>query len=305
MATSHDLIIVGGGIAGMTAAIYAARADLDVLLLEREICGGLANSTYSIENFPSYSRINGMELMQKVKDHAESLKVRIEEIAEVENFEFDAYRKTVSTSEQRYHAKSIILATGRVPIHLPIETDWEEHIHYCSVCDGISYKGKDLVLVGGGNSSFDESLYLIDLGVRSIVIIETMEMCAAEEVTQKKAFATGKIAARTNARLSAIIPQAGRGRIVVKDIAFGSSEEIVADGVFVFIGQRPNTRGLEGKIDLDSNGYIVADYLMHTTRPGVFAAGDVIAKKYRQLTTAMSDGTIAALEAVKYIRECA
>ena len=165
------------------------------------------------------------------------------------------------------------------------------------MCDGIAYKDKDLVLVGGGNSSFDESLYLIDLGVRSIVIIEAMETCVAEKVTQKKAFATGKIAARTNARLSAIIPQAGRGRIVVEDIA--------ADGVFVFIGQQPNTRTLEGKLDLDSNGYIVTDYLMHTNRSGVFAAGDVIAKKYRQLTTAMSDGTIAALEAVKYIRECA
>ena len=305
MTTSHDLVIVGGGIAGMPAAIYAARADLDLLLLEREICGGLANSTYSVENFPSYQRINGMELMQKVKGHAESLKVKIEEIAEVESFEFDADQKIVSTPEQRYHAKSVILATGRVPIHLPIETDWEEHIHYCSVCDGIAYKGKDLVLVGGGNSSFDESLYLIDLGVRSIVIIEAMETCVAEEVTQKKAFATGKIAARTNTRLSAIIPQAGRGRIVVEDIASGSSEDIAADGVFVFIGQQPNTRTLEGKIDLDSNGCIVTDYLMHTNRSGVFTAGDVIAKKYRQLTTAMSDGTIAALEVVKYIRECA
>jgi thioredoxin reductase (NADPH) len=127
----------------------------------------------------------------------------------------------------------------------------------------------------------------------------------AEEVTQKKAFATGKIAARTNARLAAIIPQAGQGRIIVEDIPSGSSEQIVADGVFVFIGQRPNTRALEGKIDLDSGGYIVADNLMHTNHPGVFAAGDVISKKYRQLTTAMSDGTIAALEAVKYIRECA
>jgi thioredoxin reductase (NADPH) len=303
MARSHDLIIVGGGMAGMTAAIYAARANLDVLVLEREICGGLANSTYSVENFPSYSRINGMELMQKVKDHVESLKVRIEEIAEVDHFQFDSDRKAVSTPEQRYHAKSIILATGRVPIHLPIETDWEEHIHYCSVCDGIACKGKDLVLVGGGNSSFDESLFLIDLGVRSIVIIESMETCPAEEVTQKKAFATGKIADRTNARLSGIIWQAGRGRIIVEDISSGSSEPIAADGVFVFIGQRPNTRTLEGQIELDSSGYIVADNLMHTNRPGVFAPGDVIAKKYRQLTTAMSDGTIAALEAVKYIRE--
>lgn len=305
MGAAHDLIIIGGGPAGMTAAIYAARANLAVLVLEREICGGLANFTHSVENFPSYPRINGMELMEKFKDHVESLKVKIEEIAEVIKVDFDSDWKTIITPEQEYSAKSMILATGRVPNHLPIETDWIEHIHYCSVCDGAGYKGKDLVLVGGGNSGFDESLYLIDLGVRSIVIVESMKNCLADELTQKKAFGTGKIIAKTNTRVSAIIAKADRGQIILEDLHSGSSEQITTDGVFVFIGQRPNTKMLEGKINLDSCGYIMANHLMHTNCPGVFAAGDVVAKKYRQLTTAMSDGTIAALEAVNYVRECA
>ena len=304
MAAAHDLIIVGGGPAGMTAAIYAARANLDILVLEREICGGLANYTHAVENFPSYPSINGMELMQKIKDHAKLLGVKIEEITEAIGFDLNSDQKTVSTPEHRYRAKSIILAPGRVPVHLPIETDWDEHIHYCSVCDGAGYSGKDLVLVGGGNSGFDESLYLTDLGVRSIVIVESMEVCTAEGSTQKKAFATGKIVAKTNTRVSAIVPKADRGQIIIEDIRSGASEQITADGVFVFIGQRPNTKMLEGIINLDRSGYIMTDNLMHTNRPGVLAAGDVVTKKYRQLTTAMSDGTIAALEAAKYIHEC-
>jgi thioredoxin reductase (NADPH) len=161
----------------------------------------------------------------------------------------------------------------------------------------------DLVIVGGGNSGFAESLYLIDLGVRSIVIVESMESCPADASTQAKAFATGKILSKTNARVAAVTPEAGRGQVLIEDIHSGCPEQITVDGVFVFIGPRPNTKMLEGEIALDDCGYFVADQLMQTNRPGVFGAGDVVGKKYRQLTTAMSDGTIAALEAVKYIRE--
>jgi thioredoxin reductase (NADPH) len=200
---------------------------------------------------------------------------------------------------------SVIFATGRVPIKLPIETEWDEHVHYCSVCDGAGYRGKDLVVVGGGNSGFDESLYLIDLGVKSIVIVESMKTCLAAETTQRRAFETGKIAAKTNTRVSAISPKSGRGQIVLENIESSLPEEITADGIFVFIEQMPNTKILDGIVDLDSSGYILTDSLMHTNCPGVFAAGDVAAKKYRQLTTAMSDGTIAALEAVKFVREYA
>jgi thioredoxin reductase (NADPH) len=305
MSEFHDLVIVGGGMAGMTAAIYAARANLDVLVLEREICGGLANTTYSVENFPSWPRINGMELMEKVKDHVRSLDVAIEEIAEVVRIEPEGDRKTVVTAERDYTCRSLILATGRVPIRLPIETDWEEHVHYCSVCDGAGYRGKDLVVVGGGNSGFDESLYLADLGVRSIVIVEAMDHCVADTSTQRRALDTGRIKVRTSTRVAGIAPQAGRGRIAIEDVRSGASGQLDADGLFVFIGQRPNTGVLEGRIALDESGYIGADSLMHTSCPGVFAAGDVVAKRYRQLTTAMADGTIAALEAVSYIRAAA
>jgi thioredoxin reductase (NADPH) len=137
------------------------------------------------------------------------------------------------------------------------------------------------------------------------MIVESMKTCLAAETIQRRAFETGKIAAKTNTRISTITTKSGRGRVFLEDIESGLPEEITTDGIFVFIGQRPNTKILDGIVELDSCGYILADSLMHTNYPGVFAAGDVVAKKYRQLTTAMSDGTIAALEAVKYIREYA
>jgi thioredoxin reductase (NADPH) len=289
--------------AGMTAAIYAAKANLRTILLEKEICGGLANFTHSVENFPSYPRIHGMELMEKVKRQVEGLGVRVEEISDVATVDFGKGLKRVVTTDRTYTADAVILATGRVPVRLPIETDWDEHIHYCSVCDGAAYKGKDLVVVGGGNSGFDECLYLVELGVRSIRILEAAEACPAAADTQARALKTGRISVRTGIQIRAIAGELERGRILARDDRTGAAEEIEADGVFVFMGQRPNTRMLEGVVALDPAGYILTDGLMGTSCPGVFAAGDVTAKKYRQLTTAMADGTIAALEAARFVRE--
>jgi len=301
--SDFDVVIVGGGIAGMTAAIYVARANLTTIILEKGICGGLANWTNTVDNFPSYQSVHGMDLMQKIKDHVESLNVGIEEIAEVNYLELDVPDKIIKTTEATYKGKSIILATGRVPIPLPLETDWQDHIHYCSICDGSLYKGKDLVVVGGGNSGFDESLYLLSLGVKSIVLVEEMDTCSADQTIQEKALATRKITCRTNTRIREICQQEGRGNITLENTKSRSTERTMADGIFVFIGQSPNTKFMEGRVKLDSFGYIITDEFMHTDIPGVFAAGDVIVKRYRQLTTAMSDGTIAALEAIKYVRE--
>jgi len=301
--SDFDVVIVGGGIAGMTAAIYVARANLTTIILEKGICGGLANWTNTVDNFPSYQSVHGMDLMQKIKDHVESLNVGIEEIAEVNYLELDVPDKIIKTTEATYKGKSIILATGRVPLPLPLETDWQDHIHYCSICDGSLYKGKDLVVVGGGNSGFDESLYLLSLGVKSIVLVEEMDTCSADQTIQEKALATRKITCRTNTRIREICQQEGRGNITLENTKSRSTERTMADGIFVFIGQSPNTKFMEGRVKLDSFGYIITDEFMHTDIPGVFAAGDVIVKRYRQLTTAMSDGTIAALEAIKYVRE--
>ena len=178
MQSEYDLVIIGGGMAGMSAAIYGARGGLSTLVLEQEICGGLANWTHTVENFPSHPRISGMELMERVKEHAESAGAEIMEIAQVESLDLISELKLLQTDEGEFRARAVIIATGRKPVALPLETDWEEHIHYCSLCDGILYKGKDVIVVGGGNSAFDESLYLAGLGVRSITIVEALPAAA-------------------------------------------------------------------------------------------------------------------------------
>ena len=156
---AFDLIILGGGPAGMTAAVYAAKANLNTIILESNITGGLVNSTWLVENFPSVPSIHGMELMQKMRSHVDSLDVTIEEVCEVEHLDFEDRWIKVETDDLIYRAPAIILCTGRNPIPLDVDKECEQ-VHYCSVCDGAPYKGKHIIVLGGGNSAFDESLYL-------------------------------------------------------------------------------------------------------------------------------------------------
>ena len=293
---------LGGGIGGMTAALYAARANLSVRIVEKEVCGGLVNWTHTVENVPSYKSIHGMDLMTACREHVESLGVAIEEVNEVEEVRLDGQPKEIRTSEgDSFTADVVIIATGRKPIPLPVETAFEK-VHYCSVCDGTAYKDKDVLVVGGGNSGFDESLYLAGLGVRSVHIVEMFPACAAAQSTQDRALATSIIRANVNTTITALDPLPdGRCRASLRDAASGAASEETVDGVFCFIGQKPNTALFEGLIDMEK-GYIRTDEDMRTSLPGVFAVGDVRAKRYRQITTAMGDGTVAALEAERFIR---
>ncbi len=300
---SYDLIIIGGGICGMTAAIYAARANLRVCILEKEVCGGLVNWTNTVENVPSYPAIHGEELMDKCREHVDSLGVHIEEVDGVEKVDLSGPLKRVNTSEGGiYESKAVIVATGRRPIPMPVETDFPK-VHYCSVCDGAAYKNKDVIVVGGGNSGFDESLYLAGLGVNSIHIIELFPQCIAAASTQKKAEQSGKIRVSTSTKIIAVETQpSGKGLVHLQDEANSRAYTEEVDGIFCFIGQVPNTSIFEGVLGMEG-GYIKTNADMETNILGVYAAGDVIVKKYRQITTAMSDGTIAALQVERYIRK--
>jgi thioredoxin reductase (NADPH) len=301
MRTDHDLVIIGGGIAGMTAAIFAARANIPTVVLEEEVCGGLANWTHTVENFPSHSTISGMELSQKVRNHVETAGADIVEIAQVTDLDLLSTQKTLKTDEGDFQCRAVIIATGSKPIPFPLETEWQDHIHYCSVCDGNLYKGKNVLVLGGGNSAFDESLYLLDLGVKSITIVEALPKCTAAEGTVQKAIETGNVEILTDSKIQKLVPK-GKTSIVMVQNNNNKNEKIFEiDGIFVFIGQTPSTKFLNGQVQLDEFGYILTNQDMHTNLAGVFAAGDVVKKRYRQLTTAMADGTIAALEAKKYL----
>jgi len=300
MDREFDLIILGGGIAGMTAAIYAARANLKTVILEERVCGGLVNSTHVVENFPSYPSINGMDLMEKVREHVDQLGAEVIEVVEIEQLDLQSDLKTVDTDEGSFKAPAVIIATGRTPRPLPIEHDFEQ-VHYCAICDGSGYQGKNVLVVGGGNSGVDESLYLLGLGVRKLTLIEEMDKLFASETACAQLKSKDNVEIHISTRLSSLHGEDRLRGVSLENIHDGSACSRDIDGIFVYIGQQPKTTLFAGQLELDTSGYVKVDAEMRTSTPGIFGAGDVIQKRYRQITTAMGDATIAALSAVEYL----
>jgi thioredoxin reductase (NADPH) len=296
-----DIVIIGGGIAGLTAAVYGARAGLKAVVLEQHTCGGLANWAVEIENFPSHEKIGGQELMTRIKNQAEKLNVAIREIAEIQEISLGEQLKIIKTDEDTLQAKAVIVATGREPIRLPVEEN-SEHIHYCAICDAVAYRGKDVLVVGGGNSGVCDALYLLNQGVSGITLIEQQDRLFAAQKTQDTLLARKEVTVLTSTEICGLNIDGKCHCVTLKDNQSGACREVEVSGIFVYIGQIPNTGMLKGILEMDEQGYILGDENMHTNIAGVFVAGDVRKKKYRQLTTAMNDGTIAALEAEEYIR---
>lgn len=285
----------------MTAAIYLAKANVRAVILEKAICGGLCNFTYVVENFPSYPSIHGMDLMQKVREHVDHLGVTVEEVCEIERMELTGPEKVIETDEAVYKGTAVIVATGRKPILLDVPGG--EAVHYCSICDGFAYVGKRVLVVGGGNSGFDESLYLLRIGIKHITLVEMMDRFFAAQSAQDELLKNGNVDARKRTKVIEVLLENGKVRgAILENLASGARETIEVDGVFAFLGQKPTTEFLKGIVDLDDDGYVLAGEDMSTNVPGVFSAGDLNRKRFRQLTTAMNDGTIAALVCERYVR---
>lgn len=302
---SFDILIIGGGMAGMTAAVYAARANRNCAVLESVITGGLANSTYTVENFPSYIEVHGMDLMQKVRDQVDALGVLVEELCEIESMDLAAQPKVIETADAIYKAKAVIVATGRKPIPLDVPTECAQ-VHHCAICDGAPYKGKRVLVVGGGNSAFDEGLYLRQLGVAHITVVEVMDRLFAAQSTQDALLGFDNVDCRLSTRVKDLVVENDiLKEAVLENKNTGETDSIKVDGIFVFLGQVPNSDMFKDVLNLDKNGYALADENMQTNVPGVFSAGDINVKQFRQLTTAASDGTIAALMADRFIRTLA
>jgi thioredoxin reductase (NADPH) len=243
-----------------------------------------------------------MELMQKVRDQVDRLGVTVEEVCEIERIDFHASPKVVETEEMRYEANAVIVATGRKPSPLDVPTECEQ-VHHCAICDGAPYKGRKVLLVGGGNSAFDEGLYLMQLGVADMVIVEAMDRLFAAQSAQDALLGHDKVSCRLNTVVKDLVVE-GRAlkAAILENTATGERSSVEVDGVFVFLGQRPNSELFKDVLTLDKAGYVVADERMQTNIPGVFSAGDINAKDFRQLTTAAADGTIATLMADRHIR---
>ena len=299
----YDVLVLGGGPAGMTAAIYARRANLRVALLETSVTGGLVNSTYTVENFPSYPEIHGMELMEKMREHVDHMGVDVEEVFEVTGLELGGDEKIVYGDDVVYKAPAIILATGRKPIALDVPTECDQ-MHFCAICDGAPYKNKRVLVVGGGNSAFDEALYLLNLGVAELTIVEIMDRYFAAQTTQDALLGDSRVKGYTSTRVVDVEVTEGKlSAAILENTQTGKRTTHPVDGIFVFLGQSPNNEWFKDVVNLDDKGYILTNEDMSTNIPGVFGAGDINHKQYRQITTAVSDGTIAALAAEHWLRK--
>jgi thioredoxin reductase (NADPH) len=302
----QDVIVIGGGPAGLTAALYAARAAASPLVLIGEAVGGQAATTHEIENYPGFPEgVGGSALAQQMQAHAERFGAKIS-FELVTGVDFKVHPFKVRTRMQEYRAKTVIVSTGSSPrkLGVPGEKEYSGHgVSYCATCDGYFFKDKDVVVVGGGNSALDESLFLARL-VNSIKIVHRRDELRADPILQERASAQDKIEFVWNSVVEEILGENGEANAVrVRNVQSDEVSTIETGGVFVYIGHLPNTEVFREQLELDEFGYIVTDRRQHTSVPGVFAAGDVQDAVFRQIVTAAGTGSAAAIEAIRYLDE--
>lgn len=300
-----DLIIIGGGPAGLTAAIYAARAKLNMLLLENEIIGGQVRSSYTIENYPGYKTIEGGALADLMSEQAKELGAKISAYENIIKVQLAEGNNIIETDKFIYHSKTVIISTGATPKKLPIANESKftsKGVHYCAVCDGAVYEGSVLGVVGGGNSALEEALFLTKFASK-VIMIRRFDYFKGEKATIQEVLDNPKIEVMYNWDLVNVTGDVFVNKAIIKNTITNEEKEIELDAVFGYIGTEPKTQLFKGFIELTSQGYIKTDENMQTNIKGVYAAGDVREKQFRQITTAVADGTIAALSAEKYIVE--
>ena len=301
----YDLIIIGGGPAGLTAGIYAARARLKTLIIGQLVPGGQVASTEWVENYPGFPEgISGMELVKKMEQQAQ--KFGIEVLAdEIKSVDFQDKIRLVKTSDKEFRALALIIATGTdyKKLNVPGEEKFKGRgVSYCATCDGPFFKDKDIAVIGCGNSGLQEGLFLMKFA-KSISFIEFLPQMTAEKILQERVTQDPKNKFYLNSQLTSINGENKVESVSIKRRDTGNTEDIIVQGVFIFVGLLPNTQFLKGKLMLNQWGYIKANQNTETSVPGVFAAGDVREKILQQITTATSDGSIAAFMVEKYIEK--
>lgn len=301
----YDVIIIGAGPAGMTAAVYASRANLSTLMIERGIPGGQMANTEEVENYPGYDSILGPELSTKMFDHAKKFGAEYAygDIKEIVNG--DEY-KTLKAGSKEFKARAIILATGAEykKVGVPGENELGGRgVSYCAVCDGAFFKGKDLVVVGGGDSAVEEGVYLTRFA-NKVTIVHRRSELRAQKILQDRAFANEKVDFIWNHTIKEINEKDGKvGSVTLLSTEDGSEMDFKADGVFIYIGLVPLTKPFQSLGIVNENGYIETNEDMETKIPGIYAAGDLREKTLRQIVTATGDGSIAAQSAQHYIEQ--
>jgi len=298
----YDVIIIGGGPAGLAAGIYAKRALMNTLLIEKVGIGGQIIKTHMLENYPGFPEISGMDLMQKMEEHVNKFELEIK-FTEVLQIKDGGSIKTVVTSDGEIETKTVIIATGTHPKSLGIPGEQEfmgKGVSTCATCDGFFFKGKDVALVGGGDSAIVEALFLTKM-VDKVYVIHRRDKLRAEKINQKKAFNNPKIEFVWNSNLIAIEGKDTVEKAVVQNKLTEEITELSVGGVFMYVGIKPNTDFVDA--DKDETGFIITKPDLSTSIPGVFCAGDCRTTLIRQVVTAVGDGALAAVSAEKYIAE--
>lgn len=300
-----DVIIIGAGAAGLTAGIYSSRAKLSTLILNEGAVGGQMILTEEIANYPGVETMKGYELAGIMKNQAKSFGCKIKSNIKISNYKFEGDIKKIELTDGRsFKGKTVILTPGGRPRSLEIEGEDAfrgKGISYCATCDGDFFTGKEVVVVGGGNSALEEAVALTKYATKVTIVHQFGQFQAFEHAIQE---------AKQNPKIEFVMESELRGfygngqlqKVTIQHLQTGKISELKTDGTFIFVGYQPNTETLQGLVMLNERKEIVVDSEMKTNIKGVFAAGDCINKRYRQVTTAVAEGTIAALSASEYLR---
>ena len=301
----YDMIVVGGGPGGYTAALYAARSGLSTLVLEKLSAGGQMALTEQIDNYPGFEDgIDGFTLAEKMQQQAERFGAR-SEYAQVERMDLAASPKVLETSEGTFYAKTVVLATGANPRELGLPNEAAltgRGVAYCAACDGMRYKGKTVVVVGGGNSAVADAL-LLSRVAQKVILVHRRDTLRATKVYHQPLMQAENLEFRWNSTVTELLQEDKLTGVKLKDVNTGEETTVPCDGLFISVGRKPATELVQGQLELDRSGYIVADETTKTSLPGVYAVGDVRTKPLRQVVTAVADGAMAVHMAEEFLAE--
>ena len=305
MSHIYDMMVIGGGPAGYTAALYAARAGLDVVVLEKLSAGGQMALTTQIDNYPGFEEgIDGFTLGEKMQQNAERFGA-VTELADVYSLNLSEETKTAETSEGVFSARTVVLATGAEPRKLGLAGEAElvgRGVNYCAACDDMAFKGKTVAVIGGGNSAAADALLLTRI-CREVILVHRRDSLRATKIYHAPLMDAKNLTFRWNSTPVEFLHDGRLTGLRLKDTVTGEFSDIACDGVFISIGRSPATDLVQNQLILDPNGYITADETTRTNLPGVFAAGDVRTKSLRQVVTAVADGANAAHYAEEYLAQ--
>lgn len=301
----YDMIVVGGGPGGYTAALYAARAGLDTVVLEKLSAGGQMALTEEIDNYPGFEEgVDGFTLAEKMQQQAERFGAR-SEYAQVERMDLTATPKVLETSEGTFYARTVVLATGANPRELGVAEEAAltgRGVAYCAACDGMRYKGKTVVVVGGGNSAAADAM-LLSRVAKKVILVHRRDTLRATKVYHQPLMEAENLEFCWNSVVTQLLHEEKLTGVKVKNVNTGEETTIPCDGLFISVGRTPATELVKGQLELDPSGYVVADETTATNLPGVYAVGDVRTKLLRQVVTAVADGAMAVHMAEEYLTE--